>query len=138
MPAAVSGGGYKRVEIEKLLLDPQNPRLAEFGISPETSQSDLLTTLWKELAVEEVAMSIAYSGYFPHEPLFVEEAPKGRYIVIEGNRRLAAVKLLLDGELRRRVRATNLPLISGQDAEDLKNLPVIVTTREESWRYLDS
>lgn len=135
-PPPPSTGGYKRVDIEKLLLDTENPRLAEFGVSPDASQNDLLTTLWKELAVEEVAMSIAYSGYFEHEPLFVEEAPKGRYTVIEGNRRLAAVKLLLDAELRKRFRATNLPEISRERAEELKTLPVIVTTRKDSWRYL--
>ncbi len=133
---APSNGAYERVEIEKLLLDAQNPRLAEFGVSPNAPQNDLLATLWKELAVEEVAMSIAYSGYFEHEPLFVEKAPGGRYIVIEGNRRLAAVKLLLDADLRKRLRATNLPPISAERAKGLKTLPVIITTREDSWRYL--
>ncbi len=29
------------------------------------------------MAVEEVAMSIAYSGYFEHEPLFVEAGTDG-------------------------------------------------------------
>ncbi len=45
-------------------------------------------------------MSIAYSGYFDYEPVFVEKAKDGEFIVIEGNRRLAAVKLLLDAGLR--------------------------------------
>jgi hypothetical protein len=76
--SASPSGGYKRLPVSKLLLDPRNPRLAEFGIGPETSQHDLLLTLWKEMAVEEVAMSIAYSGYFEHEPLFVEENEGGR------------------------------------------------------------
>jgi hypothetical protein len=88
------------------------------------------------MAVEEVAMSIAYSGYFEHEPLFVEENGDGKYVVIEGNRRLAAVKLLVDAGLRQKVKATRLPTIDGAAIEKLKALPVIVTTREESWRYL--
>lgn len=135
-PATVAETKYPRVEVPKLLLDARNPRLAEFGIGPDAPQFELLETLWKEMAVEEVAMSIAYSGYFEHEPLFVEEAEKGRYVVIEGNRRLAAVKLLLDPELRKRLRATNLPTITKDAAKRLSELPVVLTTRKDCWRYL--
>jgi hypothetical protein len=92
--------------------------------------------LWEEMAVEEVAMSIAYSGYFEHEPLFVERTGGGKFVVIEGNRRLAAVMLLVDADLRKKVKATNLPAITKEKADALKELPVIVTTRRESWRYL--
>ena len=89
------------------------------------------------MAVEEVAMSIAYSGYFEHEPLFVEKDQRdGFYTVIEGNRRLAAIRLLLDEQLRKRLRATNLPAITQARADQISLLPVIVTTREDSWRYL--
>lgn len=135
-PTTVPETKYPRVEVPKLLLDARNPRLAEFGIGLEATQFELLETLWKEMAVEEVAMSIAYSGYFEHEPLFVEEAEKGRYVVIEGNRRLAAVKLLLDAELRKRLRATNLPTITKDEAERISELPVVLTTRKDCWRYL--
>jgi hypothetical protein len=135
-PAVVAETKYPRVEVSKLLLDARNPRLAEFGTGPHATQFDLLQTLWKEMAVEEVAMSIAYSGYFEHEPLFVEESGKGRYVVIEGNRRLAAVELLLDAELRKRLRATNLPTITKEQAERLSELPVVLTTRRDCWRYL--
>src|SRR5271165_800657 len=129
-------GVYQRVEVEDLLFDTQNPRLAEFGVSSKSTQYDLLKTLWKEMAVEEVASSIAYNGYFEHEPLFVERRNDGKFLVIEGNRRLAAVKLLLSTSLRDKLKATDLPKTSPADAKRLKTLPVIVTTRKESWRYL--
>ncbi len=128
--------GYKRIALDKLLLDSTNPRLAELGIPSNASQFELLKALWDEMAVEEVAMSIAYSGYFEHEPLFVEDAGDGTYVVIEGNRRLAAVKLLVDSALRQRVKATKLPAIDSARIAELAELPVIVTTREDSWRYL--
>ena len=135
-PEIPANVGYKRIELEKLLLDPNNPRLAELGILPDASQFDLLKALWDEMAVEEVAMSIAYSGYFEYEPLFVEDSGDGTYLVIEGNRRLAAVKLLVDAALRQKVKATKLPAIDSARAAELAELPVIVTTREASWRYL--
>lgn len=132
----VPAGGYKRIEIKDLRLDPSNPRLAELGIPGDATQTDLVKALWDEMAVEEVAMSIAYSGYFKHEPLFVEDSGDGTYVVIEGNRRLAAVMLLLDGALRQKVKATKLPTISAERRAELSELPVIVTTRKDSWRYL--
>ncbi len=129
-------GKYEREKIGDLRLDVKNPRLAEFGISENSSQFDILKTLWTEMAVQEIAMSIAFSGYFEHEPLFVERNPSGEIIVIEGNRRLAAVKLLLDADLRRKLKATDLPKISKDREEELATLPVIHTTRKEAWRYL--
>jgi hypothetical protein len=135
-PEIPSNAKYERIELKKLLLDPDNPRLAELGIPSGASQYELLKALWDEMAVEEVAMSIAYSGYFEHEPLFVEKKPDGSFVVIEGNRRLAAVKLLVDGSLRQKVKAIRLPTIDSTRAAELAELPVIITTREDSWRYL--
>ena len=135
-PGIPSAGKYERIKLDKLKLDPNNPRLAELGVLQTASQSDLLKALWEKMAVEEVAMSIAFSGYFEYEPLFVEAAEDGKFVVIEGNRRLAAVKLLVDPSLRQKLRATNLPIITKKNAADLAELPVIVTTRKEVWRYL--
>lgn len=133
---AAETGTYERLPVSKLLLDAKNPRLAEYGITEAATQYDLLRTLWEEMAVEEVAASIAHSGYFEHEPLFVEAESDEKYVVIEGNRRLAAVKLLLDAELRNKLKATDLPTITKTRAEELNRLPVIITTRREVWRYL--
>jgi hypothetical protein len=119
-----------------LLLDSQNPRLAEFGITSGASRTDLVKVLWERMAVVEVAMSIAYSGYFDYEPLFVEETTNGKYVVIEGNRRLAAVLLLTDPDLRKKLKATDLPQVDPERLKSLGTLPAIVTTRKDIWRYL--
>ena len=52
----------------------------------------------------EVAESIARFGYFDSEPMIVipadvEGGPAGQFIVVEGNRRLAAITLLRDPDL---------------------------------------
>jgi hypothetical protein len=119
-----------------LLLDSENPRLAEFGITSGASRTDLVKVLWERMAVVEVAMSIAYSGYFDYEPLFVEKASNGKYLVIEGNRRLAAVLLLTDPDLRKKLKATDLPQVDPERLKSLGTLPAIVTTRKDIWRYL--
>jgi hypothetical protein len=136
VPGIPADVGHLHIALDKIMLDANNPRLAELGILRTASQFDLLKALWEEMAVEEVAMSIAYSGYFEHEPLFVEARTDGKYVVIEGNRRLAAVKLLVDASLRQRIKATKLPAITKERAAELTELPAIVTTRKELWRYL--
>jgi len=62
-------GEHKWVPVEQLLLDTDNPRLAS-GAGGKT-QEDLLRLLWTEMAVDEVAFSIAANGFFPEEPLLV-------------------------------------------------------------------
>jgi hypothetical protein len=130
---------YPRFKTRDLLLDPENPRIVEFGLGDDPKQFDITKALWERMAVNEVAMSIAWNGYFAHEPLFVEENAKGQQIVIEGNRRLAAVKLLIDADLRKRVGATDLPdidKINPKRREELSELPGQLTTRKDLWRYL--
>ena len=127
-------GGYDRVAPQDLDFDSQNPRLVEYLEGDVPTQDGLLQILWEQMAVDEIAMSIAASGYFDYEPLFVAEE-KGRLVVIEGNRRLAAVKLLLDKDLRRRLRAADLPAISPARARELSSLPVIHTNRKFAWLH---
>jgi hypothetical protein len=128
-------GVYNRIPADSLLFDVKNPRLAEFGLLEDATQYQILQTLWKNMAIQEIAMSIAHNGYFNHEPLFVEEHGN-KFVVIEGNRRLAAVNLLLDSELRERLRATDLPPISAERRREISTLPAILTTRKDAWRYL--
>lgn len=47
---------------ENLLLDAENARLA--SLSGDGSQENLLRILWSEMAVDEVALSIAENGWF--------------------------------------------------------------------------
>ena len=124
--------------VDHLLLDEENPRLASLASDDET-QTDLIRLLWEEEAVEEVALSIAENGYFEHEPLLVipHEKKKDRYVVVEGNRRLAAVLLLRSKELRGKLKVTELPEISAPKRTALDAMPVVVFEgREPVWAYL--
>jgi len=132
------GKKYQRYETKDLLLDPVNPRTIELGINDDSTQEQILEALWTKMAVREVALSIAHNGYFEHEPLFIEDRD-GTWYVIEGNRRLASVQLLLNATLRRKLKVTGLPDIDAIDPGrrlELSTLPAVVTTHEEIWRYL--
>ena len=117
---------------DQLCFDRRNPRLFLDG---ELDEFELVERLWKEFAVDELALSIASNGYFEHEPLFV--APEdGKHVVVEGNRRLAAVRILVDGSLRVKVGATDLPKITAARRKELATLPAIECARQDIWQYV--
>jgi hypothetical protein len=70
-----------------LRFDPRNSRVADYDA--DTDQDTLLQTLWRDFAVDELALSIAANGFFDHEPLFAARED-GHLVVVEGNRRLLA------------------------------------------------
>jgi hypothetical protein len=120
--------------VTDLFLDPHNPSLASLGLSVQ-DQTEILRVLWNEMAVNELVDSIAATGYWQHEEIFVAKE-HGRLVVIEGNRRVAAVKLLTDSTLRQEVGATGVPTLKKSDQEKLLKLPVVVCTRSQIWEYV--
>ena len=122
------------IRTKDLHFDVKNPRLAEYGIDEATSERNILNILWDSMDVQELAQSIAASGFFPHEALIVAKE-NGKNIVIEGNRRLAAVKVLLHDPVARDTK-WDVPILNSEDIERLRELPVILSKRADSWRYL--
>lgn len=129
----------KRISVENLLLDDKNPRFVSASMKDNPSQMDLMRILWNEMAIDELVMSIAANGYFQEEPLFVipDKEKNGKYIVVEGNRRLAAVKILLNDEIREELRISKMPTIDEEAKKNLQLLPASkYQTRKELWAFL--
>jgi hypothetical protein len=84
---------YAYVPVEDLRYDDQNPRLG--GAAKHKDQEQIQTYLEGQphYALDLVG-SIVENGFLPYEPLIVREK-NGKFIVIEGNRRLAAVRSIL-------------------------------------------
>lgn len=127
------------VEIDDLYLDPLNPRLGRANTKSSLRQSRILE-LMKNWTLEELATSFLESGFWPQEALIVtreELYGHPQLVVIEGNRRLAALKFLhmaADGqptELKWRELAeglsptdelfTKIPVIEVSDREDVES-----------------
>lgn len=117
-----------------LHFDRENPRLAEYGILATTSDEDILRVLWNEMDVMELVQSICASGFFQHEALIVAEE-NGKLVVIEGNRRLAAIKAILSEELTRK-EGWSIPVVDEPALESLKEVPCLRSTRGDAWKYL--
>jgi ParB-like chromosome segregation protein Spo0J len=120
--------------VRDLHLDPHNPRLAGLDLSVD-QQDEITRVLWQDRAVNELVDSIATNGYWRHEELFASRET-GKLIVIEGNRRLAAVKLLTDDGLRNRLGITGLPTLRAPEKAKLQTLPVIECDRQDVWQYI--
>lgn len=120
------------IPVSDLTFDRKNPRLVEFDIG--TKESDLIRFLWETMDVRELMLSISASGYFKHEPVIVANEGDG-HVVIEGNRRLAAVKLLLDPALRKGLKGS-IPSASKKICQSIEEIPCLLSSREAAWRYL--
>ncbi len=116
-----------------LHLDPKNPRLADEAFSVD-DQEGILRWLWRNKSVNELVDSILANGYWEHEELFATEEGD-RLVVVEGNRRLSAVKILSEPDLREQlgIQLTRRP--SEEVLESLRELPVIHATRKELWGF---
>jgi hypothetical protein len=142
----LAGAGKKRpqlnIPIDLLDLDPKNPRLAEKD--KEATPADLIKTLYSDFDLEDLAYSMVENGYFDEEPVVVipSSPPDGfelpttakdqeayiqgliekktiRFFVVEGNRRVATIKLLIDPTSRKYVRTSaGFPSVT---SEELKN-----------------
>lgn len=102
MTAAMKGNASKAApaikyaRIDDLFLDPKNPRLGRNLASPRLSQEKIMAVM-RSWSPEELAISFVESGFWPQEAVVVvRERLYGseKLVVVEGNRRIAALKFL--------------------------------------------
>lgn len=83
-----------------LMLDPSNPRLEDGAPDGgQLSEKDLILALRNVGALPELIASITANGYKKIEPMVIHGPDEGPYTVLEGNRRLACIKLLKNPKL---------------------------------------
>jgi len=119
--AAVSNVSDRKVTLKfvnpsELRFDPTNPRFA--ADSKALKQSDIQTLLEQapHYALELIP-SFLENGFIDYEPLVVR-AQEDHYIVVEGNRRLAAIKNILLNREEYEAKS--------QRIGDLEHIPVLV------------
>lgn len=118
-----------------LYFDPENPRLTGQSFTVD-DQTRILGYLWQDKEVGELVDSIANNGYWRQEVLFAAEE-NGKLVVVEGNRRLAAVKLLQSSSLCKQVGAKGVPTnLPDKVTGTYETLPVIVCCRVDLWMYM--
>lgn len=94
-----------KVPTEWLRLDHLNPRL--FGQAGRSTEEEIIARLYRSAELNELLQSISTNGYLDIEPLVVMKDPdSSALIVLEGNRRLATLRLLREPELVHRIWAS--------------------------------
>ena len=126
------------VETANLILDPNNPRFLTQHeekiaicdcVKPDiiTKTRDKMLSTSKHsfnFRIDELKSSIKTNGYRPVDRIFVRKIPSTDYfLVIEGNRRVTAIKELLDeedlpAELRANLERIKVAVIEGDYSEE--------------------
>lgn len=127
---------FREVGINKLKLDPLNPRLPERLRGAK--DIDVLNWMLSDATLIDLMASIAENGFFPGEPIIAIQE-EDYLVVIEGNRRLAAIKLLNNPDLAT-ISPKSVQSLS-DEARQKSNIPenvwvYIVSSRHEVENYL--
>jgi hypothetical protein len=110
------------VEVQNLLFDPHNPRLpSELG----NSEKAIFRFLVDEIGIDDLLNSIASSGVIEGDPIIARPAEAaGKFYVIEGNRRLAALKILNGQKIGDGQAEPSVPDISPSVSASVKQVTV--------------
>lgn len=91
------GTQLRHAKLKDLFLDPLNPRLGRKNTGRDVTQEQVMD-LMKDFTLDELAVSfLEGGGFWTHEALLATKETlygERRLVVIEGNRRLAALKYL--------------------------------------------
>jgi hypothetical protein len=115
-----------------IYLDPNNPRfvaqdwtyIPDAQIADEAVQSDTRLRLLREFGVEKLKMNMEVNGYLPIDRVIVREFSKDKYVVLEGNRRICAAKMISEY-------ATDGTSVSDTVLESLEKIPCLLYVGEQ-------
>ena len=108
-----------KVPVDRLRLDRESPRLA--GEAVEATDEWIVARLHRSTGLDDLLLSFSANGYLDIEPLVVmtgHDGDVGGLIVLEGNRRLATLRLLREPDLARRIASAESLRISVPAVDD--------------------
>jgi len=128
---------YKKIPYENLVLDRENPRIPK-SRRDNISEAEIIEFMLLEAATLELMIAIGENGFFAGEQLLVVKNENGKYTVVEGNRRLTAVKLLHEPELARHVQKSKIArIIAEVKVSPITEIPCLVfNSKEVILKYL--
>ena len=106
-----------KVSVRRLRLDRRNPRL--LGQAEDASDESIIAQLYRSAELDELLQSISANGYLDIEPLVAMSASEDdALIVLEGNRRLATLRLFLEPTLVVRIASSENVRIAMPEIDD--------------------
>jgi hypothetical protein len=131
----------KRVSLRNLYLDPNNYRLIHESEQVEVGDEQVkdktvaqrtfrLLTGDKNQHIQDLIASFKSNGYLPVDQIQVRELHNGGYLVVEGNRRIAALKFLAQEYEQKGIDLGRL------DATIFSRVPVVLYTDADEMHHL--
>lgn len=134
-------GKTGKVAVGQLRLDRRNPRLV--GELREATDEAIIARLYRSAELDELLQSMSANGYLDIEPLVaVSEPDRDGLLVLEGNRRLATLRLLREPDLVGRINAREgvripVPALAEQLRHTLDRVSVYrVASREAARAFI--
>lgn len=95
--SAAAGHEIGPVTVDNVKLDLNNPRFVDLSFADE---AEMIAYLYANADLPELLLSILNSGFMDFEPIVVR---RGDSVVLEGNRRVAALRLIRNAALREKL-----------------------------------
>lgn len=118
------------LEIDQIYLDPNNPRftslkwdeISDEKITDEAIQSITRQKLEDEFSIHKLVENIETNGFLPIDRVIVKNIKDDKFVVLEGNRRICAAKIILE-------KYNNYPELVNEDVlESIKKIQCLVYT----------
>jgi len=124
------------ISVEVLDFDLDNPRFTSLRNRVLDGAFDPFDTICNVFEVRSLVASIVTGSYYEAEPLLI--LPNGnRYTVLDGNRRLAAIQIILNREIHTYHYPQWLGEPSRESLESIREVPVmVVNDRKDAWPLL--
>ncbi|MDR2684074.1 MAG: hypothetical protein LBB53_01675, partial [Prevotellaceae bacterium] len=129
----MSNADFKRIPVADLLLDPHNPRLPQS--MGNKNEKEIINFLLSDASLIELMLAIGKNGFFEGEQLLVVHEGE-KYLVIEGNRRLSAVKLLHNPELGEVYKSKIAQVIAESEYKPTDIPCLVFDSKDEIVKYL--
>ena len=127
------------IPLVQIFLDPNNPRFVtpgwqnvpEADVPLESVQEEARSRLVRGFGIDKLKMSMEVNGYLPIDRVVVRSLSVGGYVVLEGNRRICAAKLVgpVDSE------GKNVPEEVLSSFEDIPCLEYVGQESDASWIF---
>lgn len=129
-----------KLNLENIYLDPNNPRftsmsweeVAEEQIDDPGIQSITQKKMEENFSIDKLVMNIETNGFLSIDRVIVKRFKENKYVVLEGNRRISAIKII-----KRRFEQ-NPNSVNPEVIESIQNIECLIYTGSEqqpSWVF---
>lgn len=128
----------QKISVALLDFDPKNPRFLDITVSGGSTEEHAMRRMMEQENLDELVGSIGNHGFFPGEPLLVvpHSSSVGRYQVVEGNRRLAALRVLGSLQPHDQLTATLRELVAQAQFKPTEVACFVFAERRDVLKYL--